>query len=458
MLRREDIEWCQFYWFSTGAVQLPRVLLIGDSIVAGSRSEVADRLAGEVAVAAFSTSKIVGDPAIYRELALALADYPIDLIYLNNGLHGLDCDDELYRRGLADLVDFLRINAPRTRLVWRSSTPITRRDDPAHFDAGLNAVVQRRNRIAEAVMAEREIPVYDLYSVVAGRPELSSGDGFHYNAAGVAVIADHTAAAVRCELGLAQRRWRIGGLETDFPGVISDWHGFRRHDFRIDGVPAVLVEPGGPAAEGRPWLWRARFFGAFPQADLALLRRGWHVAHIQIDELYGSPRSMSRMDNLYDVLTALGLSQRCALAGFSRGGLDAWNWTVRHPERVAALYLDNAVCDFKNWPGDLVRGRRFPEEWSHCLEAWNFTEAEALAARVNPLDNVEPVAAAGVPLLLLCSEADEVVLPEENSYRLEQRFRELGGEAVTIRKPGAGHHPHSLENPEPIIDFILKHR
>lgn len=31
-----------------------------------------------------------------------------------------------------------------------------------------------------------------------------------------------------------------------------------------------------------------------------------------------------------------------------------------------------------------------------------------------------------------------------------------GGEIELIRKRGIGHHPHSLKNPEPIVDFILK--
>ena len=55
-MQRESIEWCQFYWFDTAAVHLPRILLIGDSIVAGHRQALAERLKGRATVAAFSTS------------------------------------------------------------------------------------------------------------------------------------------------------------------------------------------------------------------------------------------------------------------------------------------------------------------------------------------------------------------------------------------------------------------
>lgn len=31
------------------------------------------------------------------------------------------------------------------------------------------------------------------------------------------------------------------------------------------------------------------------------------------------------------------------------------------------------------------------------------------------------------------------------------------GEVEMIHKPGVGHHPHSLENPAPIVAFLEKH-
>ena len=70
-MKREEIEWSQFYWFDSSRSDLKRVLLIGDSIVAGSREYAAKKLSGKATVAAFSTSKIVGDPAIHRELMIS---------------------------------------------------------------------------------------------------------------------------------------------------------------------------------------------------------------------------------------------------------------------------------------------------------------------------------------------------------------------------------------------------
>ena len=166
MLDREKVEWSQHYWCDTDDNTLPRVLLIGD---------VSDRLKGIATVAAFSSSKIVGDPGFYRELQLALADYPVDLICINNGLHGTPYSDEFYRERLKELVLFLRQNT-RARLTWRNSTPITVRNEPEKL-AELNEMVLHRNRIAEEIMKELHVPVLDLYTPMAEHPEYSAKDG-----------------------------------------------------------------------------------------------------------------------------------------------------------------------------------------------------------------------------------------------------------------------------------------
>ena len=191
-MRREKIEWCQMYWYDTDRPELPRVLLIGDSIVVGERDLLAKALEGRAAVAAFSTSKIVGDPAFGRELDFALGDYPPDLIVFNYGLHGREYDDGFYRRGLEGALDHLR-GILAVPILWRNSTPITVAGHPEQFHPQDNDLVLRRNRIAAEVVVARGIPSIDLYAPMAAHPEYSRGDGYHYTpegyAAQVAVLA-----------------------------------------------------------------------------------------------------------------------------------------------------------------------------------------------------------------------------------------------------------------------------
>jgi hypothetical protein len=54
-------------------------------------------------------------------------------------------------------------------------------------------------------------------------------------------------------------------------------------------------------------------------------------------------------------------------------------------------------------------------------------------------------------------DADTAVPVSENTTILEARYKKLGGTIQVIQKPGIGHHPHSLKDPKPIVDFILKH-
>jgi pimeloyl-ACP methyl ester carboxylesterase len=204
---------------------------------------------------------------------------------------------------------------------------------------------------------------------------------------------------------------------------------------------------------------RARFFGHEPQTDIALLRRGWHVAYCDVANLYGSPAAVAHWDTFYTYLTEThGFARRPAIEAMSRGGLIALNWAIANPDQVACLYLDAPVCDFKSWPGGKGKGKGAPSCWKACIKAYGFKgEAEALAYGKNPIDNLEPLAKARVPILSICGGADDVVPVAENTAILAERYKNLGGPVETLIKPGVGHHPHSLEDPAPIVEFILKH-
>ena len=66
------------------------------------------------------------------------------------------------------------------------------------------------------------------------------------------------------------------------------------------------------------------------------------------------------------------------------------------------------------------------------------------------------VAGGKIPIIAVCGDADQVVPFAENTGVLEKRYRELGQTIEVIMKPGADHHPHSLTDPTPIVDFLTK--
>jgi pimeloyl-ACP methyl ester carboxylesterase len=237
----------------------------------------------------------------------------------------------------------------------------------------------------------------------------------------------------------------------------SHWNGYEQVYFKVANHTCRLVRPKTPAP-GAPWLWRAEFFGSAPGTDIALLAKGFHVAHIDVSNLFGAPVALDAMDAFYDhIVKTRHLSAKPVLIGVSRGGLYALNWAIRHPERTGALYLDAPVCDFKSWPGGRGKGESNKREWARVLKAYRFkTEAAALAYKGNPVDNLAPLAKARVPIISVVGTADATVPLAENTAILEARYRALGGEILVIRKEGVGHHPHGLEDPTPIADFILQ--
>ncbi len=77
-------------------------------------------------------------------------------------------------------------------------------------------------------------------------------------------------------------------MTTDLPGAAATdaiiRHGFRCLNFSLAGRSFLLVVPETPAA-GKRWIWRTEFFHHQPQADLALLSNGWHVAYVNVQKL-----------------------------------------------------------------------------------------------------------------------------------------------------------------------------
>ncbi|MEO9511248.1 MAG: sialate O-acetylesterase [Flavobacteriaceae bacterium] len=256
-------------------------------------------------------------------------------------------------------------------------------------------------------------------------------------------------------LGFHQRpisQWPASATKDPFSKA-----GYQMLDSTLNGVKFKLVFPKKNDSE-KPWIWRARFWGHEPQTDLALLEKGFHVAYIDVAGLFGNEQAIRIWDDFYEfMVTKFKLNPKVVLEGMSRGGLIVFNWANRNAEKVAAIYVDAPVCDFKSWPAGKGVGTGSVKAWGHCLEQYGFSEEIALQYSANPIDHMEHLASQKIPILSVVGDADKVVPVSENTTLIEQRLLSLGWKMTIIHKPNIGHHPHSLEDPKPIVNFVLKH-
>ena len=184
----ERIEWTNT-WREDCTHGAPRVLLIGDSITNGYKSVVHRHLAGRAGVTAYATSKAIDNPFLWEELLLLMKqeDMQYAAIQVNNGLHFGGLSVEEYEKCYTELVKKLRTAFPTTPIVLALSTPITQNGDPETY-ADSNAAVLEKNAAVVRIAEKFALPVHDLYTAVAGKANLRSTDGYHYNGEGYEVL------------------------------------------------------------------------------------------------------------------------------------------------------------------------------------------------------------------------------------------------------------------------------
>jgi len=217
-----------------------------------------------------------------------------------------------------------------------------------------------------------------------------------------------------------------------FTGEKTAWHGFDRYDFLMDeqslSIKAatagavvrgqrrcIVVVPREPAP-GNPWSWRGCYWDHQPQAEIELLRRGFHVAYIAAD---ANLKPSKHWDAWYAFLTEQhGLSKKPGFIGMSRGGEYAYTWATSHPDKVSCIYADNTGAN----PGALA--------------------------------GLGDLARNDVPVLQICGSIDPLL--GRNALAIESIYQQFGGRISMIIKDGFGHHPHSLVDPKPIADFVTQ--
>lgn len=211
-----------------------------------------------------------------------------------------------------------------------------------------------------------------------------------------------------------------------FPAELSavDVYGGRRQAVDTGEHQGFVLEPPQPGPEGsRPWVWYAPVLGTSPGKQTEwmlrqLIERGFYVVGVNVGESMGNPAGRKGYSRFYEqVVRDFKLEPKARLLAQSRGGLMLYNWAAENPEKVRCIVGIYPVCNLRSYP-----------RMKRAAEAYGVSEAELEKdlAQHNPIDRLEPLAKASIPILHIHGDADKWFL-----------WKTTAGSSTTVTAPWA---------------------
>ncbi len=182
--------------------KLPRVLLIGDSILNGYQGKATKPLAGKANVDLW-VNPYNQSTHVNKVLGEVLDNGPYDVVVFNMGLHGWQegrIKPGTFEPLTKGYVEVLKAKLPKAKLFWASSTPVTAKGKPTELNPEINPNIIEQNRMAAKVMAEMGVPVVDFYGLLVEKRHLARGDMFHWTTPAYDLIALAAVEAILREL------------------------------------------------------------------------------------------------------------------------------------------------------------------------------------------------------------------------------------------------------------------
>ena len=234
------------------------------------------------------------------------------------------------------------------------------------------------------------------------------------------------------------------------------WSDFKVENFTFSERDAVIIHPN--CKPNGKMLLKTEYLEAFPNFDIAMLNRGYYLIHM-------SQRSRWAPDEEIDILAEfvrhcsekLNASEKCILEGMSCGGLQAARFAELYPRLTAVLYLDAPVLNILSMVGlGECKEECITSFWREIVATYGVSRSTIINFRKSPIDNMQPLIRNNIPVIMLYGNADNIVIYEENGKVLEEYYMENDGIIKVIPKSMCKHHPHGLDDPMPIIEFVEK--
>lgn len=234
--------------------------------------------------------------------------------------------------------------------------------------------------------------------------------------------------------------------------VTTEKFGFECLEFKFMGNEARIIKPS--VKPNGKWVIKTEYADAFPEAEIELLRRGWHIAYNENDTRWAEPEDIDRKANFIRFISReFSLEPKCVAVGMSCGGLYAVKTAAKYPELFSALYLDAPVMNLLSCPCALgeSKNRILYDEYVKCTGR---TLVDLLSYREHPIDLMHILLENNMPILLISGDSDSTVPFAENGALLEKYYKDNGGNIKVYIKEGGDHHPHGLPDPILVADEI----
>ncbi len=237
------------------------------------------------------------------------------------------------------------------------------------------------------------------------------------------------------------------------------WFGFRSEEFEFEGMQAAVVFPE-KANEKKFWTIKTEYRDAFPETEIELLKRGWHVCYLQNESRWAPPVDCHRKARFAAYLHEnYGLYEKCVPVGMSCGGCHAVNFAGFHPESVACMFIDAPVLNFADHPGnvkDAYRQKVWDTEFTKAYPG--IKRHDLLMFDNHPINKAPILIENKIPILLVYGTADIIVDYKQHGQMLEDIYVDHPGLLTIMKRNSEGHHPHGFPmHPEKIADWIEAH-
>lgn len=179
-----------------------------------------------------------------------------------------------------------------------------------------------------------------------------------------------------------------------------------------------------------------------------LLKFKYFICGIEIGETFGNRSGIEVFNRFYKyIVPKYALDEKVILLCQSRGGLMHYNWAIENAEKVLAIAGIYPACNLESWPN-----------LRNVYKFYGYSSAEEMESNIekhNPLYGLESLANKKIPIFHLHGDKDDIIPSKENSLKLIEKYKNLGGigEIAIIKNEGHSSSPSFFKSKQ-LLEFF----